>query len=164
MGRWAWWVHNPFLEAHLYPGLFGLLDPESHSIGRSFVHNQPKHKTACSFQRYLNTTLRNYGWKNVASSKQFPPLSHNGTHAWVRQTLLSLCSSRCQLSKWLTGSKVMCGFWIHIIHVRIYWGKPVRYDDSKYFKQGLHQSNTTFCWEHRPYLSQYHYHSKVWGQ
>jgi len=36
----------------------------------------------------------------------------------------------------------MCGFWIHIIHVRIYWGKPVKYDDSKYFKQGLHQSNT----------------------
>lgn len=56
----------------------------------------------------------------------------------------------------------MRGFWIYIIPVIIYWGKPVRYDGSKYFKQGLHQSNTNRlgCWEHRPYLLQLC--QKVW--
>lgn len=70
------------------------ITPESHSIGRSLLHNQSKHTTACSFQLYLNTTLRNYGWKNVASSKQFPPLSHNRTQSGIRQSPLSPRLSR----------------------------------------------------------------------
>lgn len=84
------------MGAHSFPRRTSVrITPESHSIGRSLLHNQSKHKTACSFQLYLNTTLRNYGWKNVASSEQFPPLSHNRTRIGVWQTPLSPRSSRC---------------------------------------------------------------------